>query len=124
MERTDVLIIGGGPTGITAAITTRRYHPDAKIPLIRRENKVLIPCGIPYIFGTVGSPEKNLIPDSILSDNDIDLFIDKVTSVNKGAKTITTDSGETISYEKLILATGSLPLVPLYLELNWVMFSP
>ena len=30
--------------------------------MIRKENLVPIPCGIPYTFGVVGTPEKNLIP--------------------------------------------------------------
>jgi NADPH-dependent 2,4-dienoyl-CoA reductase/sulfur reductase-like enzyme len=111
MEK-KIVVIGGGPAGITSAITARRYYPEAKITLIRKEKKVLIPCGIPYIFGTVGSPEKNLIPDTILSKNNIELFVDEVTGLNKGTKIVTTASGETISYDKMVLAIGSLPLVP------------
>ncbi|MCK4419253.1 FAD-dependent oxidoreductase [Candidatus Aerophobetes bacterium] len=108
----NVVIIGGGPAGVTAAISARRYYPDASIKLIRQEEKVLIPCGIPYVVGTVKFLEKNLIPDTILSDNNIELIVDKVTSISKEAKTLSTVENDTISYDKLVLATGSLPFVP------------
>lgn len=58
MGRFDVLVVGGSAGGLTAAITARRHYPDASIALVRKEKQVPIPCGIPYIFGTVGSPEK------------------------------------------------------------------
>jgi len=112
MENTDILIVGGSAAGITTAISARRYYRDAKIVLIRKEKQVLIPCGIPYIFGTVGSPDKNLIPDEVLSKNNVDLVVDEVVSVNKSARTIETASGSTFSYKKLVLATGSSPLIP------------
>ena len=112
MPSTDILIIGGSAAGLTAAISTRRFNPEAKITLVRKEEKVLIPCGIPYIFGTLDSPEDDLIPDEVLTKHNIDLIVDEVASINKGAKTATTAGGDTISYERMILATGSYPLVP------------
>lgn len=108
----SVVIIGGGPAGITAAVSARRYYPDALIKLIRQEEKVLIPCGIPYVVGTVGSPEKNLISDKILSNNNIELIVDKVTSLDREAKMLSTIKNGVFSYDKLVLATGSWPLVP------------
>jgi len=57
MKKVDVLIIGGSASGPVAGITARRHYPDASVTVIRKEKQVLIPCGIPYIFGTVGSPE-------------------------------------------------------------------
>jgi len=112
MKKVDVLIVGGSAAGLVAGITARRHYPDAGITLVRREEKVLIPCGIPYIFGTIGSPDKNLIPDTLLSKNGIDLIIDEVTSIDREAKAVTMKGGETIGYERLILGTGSLPIVP------------
>jgi len=112
VETTDILIIGGSAAGITAAISARRYYPDAKILLIRKEKKVLIPCGIPYIFGTVGSPEKDLIPDTVLTNNNVELIIDEAVSINKDRRTVETSSGRLFGYEKMVLATGSLPQVP------------
>ncbi len=111
MKKADVLIVGGSAAGLVAGITARRHYPDASITLIRREKQVLIPCAIPYLFGTIGSTSKNLISDAVLSQNGIDLIIDEVTSIDREAKTLTTKGGETIGYEKLILGTGSLPII-------------
>jgi len=112
MRNTDVLVVGGSAGGLVAAITARRHYPDAAITLVRREQQVLIPCGIPYIFGTVGSPDKNLIPDALLSKNGIDLIVDELTAVDPEAKNVSTAGGETISYDRMVVATGATPVVP------------
>lgn len=112
MKETEILIVGGSAAGLTTAITARRYSPEADITIVRKDKRVLVPCGIPYIFGTLNSAEEDLIPDKVLTSNDINLEIDEVTSVNKEAKTVTTANGQDINYKKLVLAVGSQPLVP------------
>ena len=78
MEKTDVLIIGGSAGGIVVGTTARKHYKDATVTVVRKEKEgqVLVPCGIPYIFGTVGAPEKNLIPDALLSNSNMDLIVD------------------------------------------------
>ncbi len=110
MEKANVLVIGGSAAGLAAAISCRRRNPDKEVVLIRKEEQVLVPCGIPYIFGTVGSPEKNLIPDALLSNNGIELVKSEVTNIDREKKTVATSNGDVIGYDKLILATGSLPI--------------
>jgi NADH oxidase (H2O2-forming) len=112
MKEMDVVIIGGSAAGLTAAITARRHYPDKKILLIRKEKLVPIPCGIPYIFGTVESPESNLIPDTPLEKHNVDILLDEVVELDRQLKNVTIKSGEKIKYDKLILATGSLPMMP------------
>ena len=74
MKKVDALIVGSSASGFAAAITARRHYPDATLAIIRQEEKTLIPCGIPYIFGTLGSPEKNLMPDPVLAKNNVELI--------------------------------------------------
>ncbi len=111
MKTVDIVILGGSAAGITSAITARRHHPDKSILLVRMEKQVSIPCGIPYIFGTLGSPEKNLVPDAILENNRIDLLVAEATKIDCQRRRLLTGKGE-IGYERLILATGSLPTRP------------
>lgn len=111
MKQADIVVIGGSAAGLTAAITARRTYPNRSILLVRKEEQVLIPCGIPYIFGTVGSPENNLISDGVLKKNNIDLLISEAHDLDTEKKIIATDEEE-ISYERLILATGSHPAMP------------
>ena len=111
MEEFDVVVVGASAAGLTAAITAHRHYPDKSILIVRQEKQVLIPCGIPYIFGTLGSPEKNLISDAVLEKNDLELLIAEATSIDREARILHTTEGE-IGYERLILATGSRPAMP------------
>jgi len=109
--QTDVLILGG-LSGITAGISCRRHYPDKKVVLVRKEGTVLIPCGIPYIYGTVGGPENDVIPDGLLEKNQIELIKGEAVTVDRENKIVELKDGERISYDKLVFATGSLPVVP------------
>jgi NADH oxidase (H2O2-forming) len=116
MKQADVVVVGGSAAGIPAAITARRHYPEKSIILIRKEKQVLIPCGIPYIFGTLGKPENNLIPDSVLQNNNIELITDEAKELqakelDPKEKKVVLASGESVLYDKLILATGSSPSV-------------
>jgi NADH oxidase (H2O2-forming) len=110
MEQFDIIVIGGSAAGLTAAITARRHYSGRSILVIRREEQVLIPCGIPYIFGTVGTPQNNLIGDAVLEKNSIQLVIAEATHIDTQQKVVHTTEGE-IGYGKLVLATGSRPVM-------------
>jgi len=110
--KTDALVIGGSAAGLAAAITARRFHPQLKITVVRREKIALVPCGIPYIFGTLGAVEEDVIPDRVLEKHGLDLVIDEVTSIDREARLARMAGGGTIEYEKMVLATGSKPVVP------------
>jgi len=112
MKSADIVVIGGSAAGVPAAVTARRHYPDKSVILVRKEKQVLIPCGIPYIFGTVGKPENNLIPDAAVTGAGIELVMDGARSLDPAKKCVALESGEVVSYDRLVIATGSKPLVP------------
>jgi NADH oxidase (H2O2-forming) len=118
MEKTDVLIIGGSASGIVAAVTGRSNYPDKEFMIVRKEKQVIVPCGIPYIFGSLGSSEKNLIPDAVLDKAGVKLKIDKAVSIDQEKKTCKTSDGTQISFDKLVFATGSDTKVPKWLKVT------
>jgi len=112
MEKTDILIIGGGPAGFTCALSARNTHPKKNITLIRKDKIATIPCGIPYVISTLEKPEDNILGDQPLINNNINILIDDIVDFHSN-KAITA-AGEEIKYEKLVLATGSHPcLLPI-----------
>lgn len=116
MQKTDVLVIGGSASGVVAATTGKGFHSDKQFLLVRKEEKVLVPCGIPYIFGSLESSDQNLIPDAALANAGVDLLVDEIVEINTEAKRCKTAKGTEIGFEKLVLAIGSVPLVPKWLK--------
>jgi pyruvate/2-oxoglutarate dehydrogenase complex dihydrolipoamide dehydrogenase (E3) component len=111
-EQTDILIIGAGPAGMVAASSAAEEYPDKKIIVIKEYEKSQVPCGIPYVFGkTLDSVEKNAMPcgkDPI--SQKIQKIVDKVLKVDEVKKEVYSKN-YTISFDKLIFATGSIPFV-------------
>jgi NADPH-dependent 2,4-dienoyl-CoA reductase/sulfur reductase-like enzyme len=109
MEKTDtdILVIGGGPAGVVAAVTAEKTNPDKKITLVRDKEKGIIPCGIPYIFDRLDSVEKDIMPDDPLEANNINLIVDKAMKLDPNDRMVTLESEKKITYKRLILATGS-----------------
>jgi len=112
MKKTDVLIIGGSASGIVTAIIGKNQYPDKNFIVIRKEKEVLVPCGIPYIFGSLGNSNLNVISDDKLESMDIEIIIGDVISIDCTNKICTTSKNGDINFDKLVIATGSSPKVP------------
>jgi len=110
--KTDVLIIGGSAAAISAATTGKAFYPDKEFLVLRKEQKVMVPCGIPYIFGTLESSEQNVASDQMLINAGIKLKIDEAVSLDLKRKVCNTADRTEIEFDKLVLATGSVPKVP------------
>ncbi|KNZ71130.1 FAD-dependent pyridine nucleotide-disulfide oxidoreductase [Thermincola ferriacetica] len=109
---TEILVVGGNVAGRGFVSSILKINPQTQITLVRRENKALVPCGIPYIFGTLKLPDNNAVSDESMVEKGVNILVDEVTAIDKERKLAVTASGEKIIYNKLVLATGSLPVVP------------
>lgn len=117
MLKTDVLVIGSSAGGMVAAVTGKRINPDKKFTVVTINEKTLVPCGIPYVFGTLGTTNKNIIP---VAENfakmGIEFINNEVTEIIKEEKRVKLQDKSEIEFDKLIIATGSFPYKPLWLK--------
>jgi len=117
MKKADVLIIGGSAAGMVAAVTGKSSWNDKSFILVKKQKDMMVPCGIPYIFGTLESSQQNIMPvDTMLEKSGIESLVNEVIAIDKETKTVTLDDGQQIGYDKLVIATGSTPLKPKWLK--------
>jgi len=109
----DIIVIGGNPAGGSAAAAAKAIHNDKSVLVIRKEDQSLIPCGIPYVFGTLDNVEQDIKSIEPAKKSGLDFLIDEVIAINVDSKSLTLKSNEAVTFKKLIIATGSQPFVPL-----------
>ncbi len=108
----DVIVIGGNPAGGAAAEVAKQLHSDKSVLVIRKEPESLIPCGIPYVFGTLSAVEDDIKPIDGVMKKGVEFLFDEVTSIDAENKTISLQNNDQFSYDKLVIATGSTPFIP------------
>lgn len=115
MKKYDVIIIGAGPAGIVTGVTVKKQYPDKTVLILKEEEKGLIPCGIPYIFYDLNSVDKNIMGLKPFIELGGEVTTEKVVDIDKEKKLVKTEQGLELAYQKLILATGSVPFVPKFI---------
>lgn len=104
------MIVGAGECGTRAAFALRDAGYTGKVVLIGREPHK------PYERPPLSKPSiGEVVPKLIAGDDrlaaaDITLVLgDNVTAIDKDARSVTLASGRTVSYSRLLLATGTKP---------------
>jgi len=117
MKKTDVLVIGGSAAGMVVSLTGKSAYPEKSFTMIKKQKDVMVPCGIPYIFGTLDSSQLNIMPvDNMMDKAGVTSLVGEVVSIDTKAKSAKLSDGEVIVYGKLVLATGSTPVIPKWLK--------
>ena len=109
------LILGAGPAGVIAAETIRKYAPHDEITIVGDEPEPPYSrMAIPYLLiGNVGESGTHLRhTDGHFEAQRIALKRGRARTLDSAARTVTLDDGSVLSYDRLLIATGSSPMRP------------
>lgn len=115
IEKVKYLIIGNSAGGIGAAETIRELDKDASITIV--SNEPYPAYSRPLISEYLGErcPLERMLfrPTDFYKKHNIQAVLDKkVDKLDVANGTIELEDGSSIAWDKLLLATGGLPLVP------------
>jgi nitrite reductase (NADH) large subunit len=109
------LVIGNGVAGTTAADNIRQNDPAGEITIVSDEDlpfyyRVRLPD---YLAGKISEPELIAKKQGWYTEKEISLKLStRITEADAGARNVHTANGETLTYDRLLLANGSRPFMP------------
>ena len=112
---THHLILGAGPAGVIAAETLRKHAPGDTITLVGDEPEAPYSrMAIPYLLiGNIDERGTYLRKSpQHFDDLRIQQIKAKVMRVDAAGKTVHLDNGQSLAFDKLLIATGSHPVRP------------
>ena len=110
-----IVIIGAGQAAGQAAASLRQGKYEGSITILGNETQPPYqrpPLSKQYLSGELGMDRVMVRPEKFYVDQDITLHTGtRVESIDSSAKTVTTSSGDSYEYDKLLIATGSRPRI-------------
>ncbi|MBE9555693.1 MAG: NAD(P)/FAD-dependent oxidoreductase [Proteobacteria bacterium] len=109
------VVLGAGPAGVIAAETLRRADPGASVTLVCGEAEAPYSrMALPYLLAEdVGEEGTHLRHGERHYDSlGIELRQGRVASVSPDKGEVTLEDGNSLSYDRLLIATGSRPARP------------
>lgn len=111
-EHTDVLIIGGGVAGASAATTLREGGFEGRIVLLTRELDAPYhrpPGSKDHLRGESSRDDALVHPEGWWQEHDVDLRLRTgVLSLDAAEKTVKLQTKELLTFDRLLLATGAM----------------
>ncbi len=109
-----LVIIGSGAAGLSAVQTIIEKGNTVNVVLITKERRFYALFSLPYfISGEIEEKYLDRFDPQYFKDLGIQMKLDTtVTSVNPKSNSILLASGEEITYDRLLIATGASPIKP------------
>ena len=115
------LIAGGGPGAVHAARAIRARDRRGRILMVcpegaRPYSRITVP---EYLIGEVEEPDIYFVPEDFARELCVELLAGRrVAGLDPQRHTARLDDGREIRYDRLLLATGSHPLLPSWADLS------
>jgi NAD(P)H-nitrite reductase large subunit len=109
------VILGAGPAGVIAAETLKRLDPDCRVVLLGDEPEPPYSrMAIPYLLAeNIGEQGTHLRHGSNHYQNlGIDVRTGRAASISPDDGSVRLEDGETLAYDRLLIATGSHTVKP------------
>jgi len=110
MSSGPVIIAGAGHAGFQLAASLRQAGFGERIALINDEGHLPYqrpPLSKAYLKGTGGPDSLVFRPDKFYRDQNVDLIVDRVASIDRDARKAALASASSLDYGHLVLATGA-----------------
>ena len=113
----NVIVIGGVAAGTKTAAKLMRQDRSTKVTVYTRGKDISYAgCGLPYyVGGSIESREDLIVntPEKYAGLTGVEVRTGmEAVGLDADAKTVSFANGETVSYDKLVIATGAVPFVP------------
>ena len=110
-DRADVVIVGNGIAGLTAALEARKLAPEKRIAIITEQCHPTIhtPALKQFAIGKLAQEQLLAYPAGIERSQQIEVINTRVEEIQAREKYLCLSDGAKFGYSTLLLATGSKP---------------